>query len=267
MGYHVDVLRPRVGHVDVVRRQDDGLPGIHQGVDHLDHLGRHPRIQSGRRLVQYQYVRIHGERTRQRDPLPLSVGQVYGGTVAVLQHPDLAQRVHYPPLDLLLGKPHVQRTERHILLHGGGEYLLVRVLDHHAHRRPQFPEGLARVIKGLAFEQDLPLLGFQYPVEGVEQRRLPGPVRPEYRRAHAFPDRDGHPVQGFHVLLRGVGIAQIPRLQYVRHADPPKKMEVMLIQSAVKYPSSRMPANMPTDATTHAIPVLGGALYRGKYPL
>ncbi len=76
-----------------------------------------------------------------------------------------------------LVEPEVGRAERNILLHGGGEDLVVGVLEDDPHELPDFPDVLLR--DRLTPDQHLAGCGLEYAVEVFEEGALPGPVRPD----------------------------------------------------------------------------------------
>ena len=53
-----------------------------------------------------------------------------------MRETDLREHVHDPLLDFLRGKPEIERSERHILVHGRHEELVVGVLKHHPDGTP-----------------------------------------------------------------------------------------------------------------------------------
>ena len=80
-----------LGFVHVVRRQQDRAPGPLELVDEIPELPAGLRIESGRRLVEEQEVRIADERAGEREPLLLAAGERADPRVALflkLHQPD-----------------------------------------------------------------------------------------------------------------------------------------------------------------------------------
>ena len=91
-------------------------------------------------------------------------------------------------LDLLAREILVQRTERHVLPHGGHEELVIGILEDEADPRTQFRE---RPVADLE-SRDLQLAAASRKAVQVQhQRRLAGAVRPE----------DRHPLTVLHVQV------------------------------------------------------------------
>jgi hypothetical protein len=63
-----------------------------QPPQHAEHLGSHRRVQRGGDLVAQQQLRPHHQRPGDRDPLPLTTGQLRGARHQVLLHAHLGQR-------------------------------------------------------------------------------------------------------------------------------------------------------------------------------
>ena len=80
-----------LGFVHVVCRQEDRAPGPLELVDEVPELPAGLRIESGRRFVEEQEVRIADQRARQREPLLLAPGEHADARVALflqLNQPD-----------------------------------------------------------------------------------------------------------------------------------------------------------------------------------
>ena len=65
-----------------------------------------------------------------------------GSVLPELIHPHRTQGVVHPLPDLGGGDPQVLRCEGYILLHHVGDDLVVRVLEHHAHRAPDVQQAV-----------------------------------------------------------------------------------------------------------------------------
>jgi hypothetical protein len=69
---------------------------------------------------------------RQAHPFLLAVTQVVDGPIAQIARPDRGQRLLDARGDLVLPKPQVTRPEGDILVDGGAEQLVCRILKDHA---------------------------------------------------------------------------------------------------------------------------------------
>ena len=90
------------------------------------------RVEHGRRLVQHDYLRLHGDNTGDGDALLLPAGEEMGGVLAQLIHADLRERRVHAAAYLLRRHAEVFRREGHVVLNDVRNDLVVRVLEHHA---------------------------------------------------------------------------------------------------------------------------------------
>ena len=90
------------------------------------------RIETGRRLVEHEDRRPHGQHARQAHPLLLAEAQVMDWPPAERQGIDGGQRFLDAAGDLVVGQAQVSRAEGHVLLDRGGEELIGRILEDHA---------------------------------------------------------------------------------------------------------------------------------------
>ena len=85
-------------------------------------------------LIQHDAFQLHSQHAGNGDPLLLAAGEQMGRVAGELAHAHRRQGVVHPLPDLPAGNPQVLRGEGHVLLHHVGHDLVVRVLEHHAHR-------------------------------------------------------------------------------------------------------------------------------------
>ena len=86
-----------------------------------------------------------------------------GGAARIGGHAHLLKRLVHPHPDIGGGDAQILRAEGHVLLHDGGDQLIVRVLEHHAHLLPDGQQ-VPFVLRIETVHQHLPLCGEQEPV-------------------------------------------------------------------------------------------------------
>ena len=112
--------------------RDAALPV--KAVDGIKHLAASLRIKHGGRLVENDAFRLHGDDPGDGDALFLAAGQLMRRVLTVFQHPNSLQGGVHPAADFRGRDAEVFRAEGHILFNNGGHQLVIRVLQHHAHR-------------------------------------------------------------------------------------------------------------------------------------
>ena len=95
----------------------------------LGELAPAGRVQVGRRLVQHQDLRPHGQHGGDRDPAALAERQVVRRPVAVRGHADRGERLVDPGAQLGAAQAEVGRAERDVLGDRRHEQLVVGVLE------------------------------------------------------------------------------------------------------------------------------------------
>ena len=105
------------------------------------------RIQHGSRLVQNNAFRLHGHDAGNRDPLLLSAGKFIRRMLPVGDHSCFSQAVVHTFPDFIGRNTQIFRSETHIFLHHGGNYLVIRILKDHAGFLADFPERI--IISGI----------------------------------------------------------------------------------------------------------------------
>ena len=117
-----------------------------------------------------------------------------GRMLPELIHTHRPERIVHPLTDLRRRDADILRPEGHIFLHNGGNQLVVRVLEHHAHRLPDVKElvligGIHAVhITGTA-------AGQQHRIEMLCQGALARAVVSQHCHELPFPDGDGEVLQ------------------------------------------------------------------------
>ena len=84
-----------------MRDDDHRQPLFRQTPHHIEHLADHLRVERARRLIKQQYLRLHGQRTRNGNALLLSAGQLRRPGIDIRRHADLRQVFHGDLLCLL----------------------------------------------------------------------------------------------------------------------------------------------------------------------
>ena len=149
LGVAQDLAAGAVGH-DRPRGEDHGalaelggerqVVGRHQhrAVDareHVEQLAARARVEVGRRLVEHEQARAHRQHGGDRHPPALAHRELVGGALG-RRAPCAPRRAPRATRsrDLVALEAHVERAERHVLLDGGHEELVVGVLEHEARR-------------------------------------------------------------------------------------------------------------------------------------
>ena len=91
------------------------------------------RVKHGRRLVEDDALWPHGDDAGDGNALLLPAGKAVRRVLFVLIDADIHQRAVHTLPDLLGRDADVLQAEGDVLLHHGGDNLVVRVLEHHPH--------------------------------------------------------------------------------------------------------------------------------------
>lgn len=130
-----------------------------------------------------------------------------------LVHSNGLQRVVHPAADLLGRDPQVLRSKGHILFHHVGYDLVIRVLEHHAHRTADGQEKL--LVGGVhPVHIDLAPGGQEDRVEVLGQGGLAAAVVSQHCHEGALLNAQRDPVQhdGSHALGSDIGEADVLRM-------------------------------------------------------
>ena len=120
----------------MVRDRDHGHPVLAvQPVRDLQHLASSEWIEHGRRFVQHQHARPHGQHARDADALFLPARQQVWRAMSQRLHVHALQRPVHAPHDLVVWQPQVLRAKGHVFFHDGRDDLVVGDLKDHADRR------------------------------------------------------------------------------------------------------------------------------------
>jgi len=102
----------------------------------LDEFPFGPGVKVRCRLIDHQDLRAHGEDGGDGDALLLPHAEMVGRTTIIALHSHPLKSLTYPPSHLVLGIPHTDGTEGHIIENGGGKELVFRLLEHQPHLAP-----------------------------------------------------------------------------------------------------------------------------------
>ena len=117
-------------------------------------------VESCRRLIQNQNIRLHRNHARNRGSALLPAGEVKGRFLKLFVcNADKARRTQHARADFLLGKPHVFGSEGDILKDRLFKKLILRVLEHQTHMEPEPARELHILPDILSLKQDLPAHG------------------------------------------------------------------------------------------------------------
>ena len=182
-----------------------------EALHHTHDTAAPAHVEQGSRLVEHEDARLHGERSRDGYALLLSSGQMsgIGLGIAVEAHP--VQLAGDTFADLVGRDSEVFGAKGYVLLHDGGDDLVVGVLEHEA----QLPARASVCIEvdaflradGLADQRDRPLVRRQKSAHDRCERGLSRPVRSEHADALAIGDIQRDVVEGgdpVFVAQRGV---------------------------------------------------------------
>ncbi len=94
------------------------MPPVRELADHVEHLGDELRVERARHLVEQQQVRLHRERTRDRDALLLAAREPVRVLVALVREPEALEQAGRVRVGLDARQPaRLARRERHVLEH------------------------------------------------------------------------------------------------------------------------------------------------------
>jgi hypothetical protein len=195
-------------HAHVVLDQDDREPEVGDESAQEMHQGaRFALSHPGGRLVEEQERWPGGERSRQLEPPPVTVRQVARDDVCAALQPDPIEeadrargQLGLGPVEAGIAREDVPEPQRDARVHADQH-----VFDRgHVGEEPDVLERPADAQRGdligaqaeerLTAEGDAALVRGVEPGEDVEERGLPGPVRPDDRGDPPV-DREVHPVQ------------------------------------------------------------------------
>ena len=167
-------------------------------------------VEVGRRLVEHEQRRVHRQHRARRHPAALAEAEVVGRAPGVAGHPDRVQRRLDPVLELMTPISEVGRAEGDVVADGGGEELVVGVLEHD----PDPAADLAQVglLDPQAVDDDAAGAAAERAVEVQDEGRLAGAVGAEDRDPLAAGDGEVHAEQRL-VPVR-IGERQVADLEH-----------------------------------------------------
>ena len=92
------------------------------------------RVEHARRLVEQKQPRAHGERRREGERLPLAAGELGGLCAEPRAHAEEIAGLGHAAAHLIGGDAEVLEAEGHLMPNGVAHDLVVRALEHVAHR-------------------------------------------------------------------------------------------------------------------------------------
>jgi len=156
-------------------------------------------VELGRRLVEQDELRPHGQGGREADPLQLPAGELVRAPPGQVLRADCPERAVHPWPDLRGRGAEVLEPERDVVAHERHEDLILRILED---RRDGAREvGRARMSRvqppDLDAAGEAPAVKVRHEAgQRPQERRLPGPGRAEQRHDLARLDRQGHVRKG-----------------------------------------------------------------------
>ena len=151
-------------------------------------------IQHGRGLVQHKHLGLHGKHARNGYPLLLPAGKHIGRAVRVFFHAHGGQCPVHPRAYLVPRHAYVFRPEGNVLFNNGGNKLIIRILEHHAHPLA-YAERVRLVRRVHAVHQYFSLRGQKQRVKMLCKRGFAAAVMPNHRHELAVVYGKGHVVQ------------------------------------------------------------------------
>ena len=188
------------GLLHIMGDRDDRDTGLPQLADRFHHLTAAVRVKHGGRFVQNKAVRPHGDNARNGNALLLPAGKLVGGSITLFIDAGQLHGLVNAGADLLGRNAEVLRRKGDILLHDGGNDLVVRVLEYHAHLLAHIVEMI--LVAGVhPFDQHRARLGQEDRVEVLGQRGFAAAVGPQYSHELAAVDGKAHAVHCIAGLL------------------------------------------------------------------
>ena len=185
------------GFIHVVGDEHHGHPAGFEGVDLLHQHPPPGGVDHGGGLIEEHQARLHGQHACQRQALHLPGGKQVGRPPALGFQPGDAQGILHPGADLRGGQAQVLGTEGDILLHAGGDDLLLGGLEDHPDRGADHFEVLP--VAGIQpVHPHAALIRQQQGVHQAQERGFTRAVGAQQRREFAFPQGEADAAQGRH---------------------------------------------------------------------
>ena len=121
------------GFLHIVGNGHNGNACIPQVADGFHYLGAAAGVQHGSGFIQNQAVRPHGNHARDGNALLLTAGKLVRRFIALFIDPRQLHGVIHAGAHFPGGHAKVFQRKGNVLFHHGGNDLVVRVLEHHAH--------------------------------------------------------------------------------------------------------------------------------------
>ena len=170
-----DAVRPK-RRIHVMGGLHDGDPALRETVEDAGDVAARPPVEHRGRLVEQQRARLHRERPRERDALPLPARQAVRVGAGQLAHPDGAQGALDELRHPRSGNRPVLRAERDVVGDGARHHLVIGPLEDEGD--PVARAGGAHPPRIHLGSHDLQRPRFErdHRVQGHQQRRLARPV-------------------------------------------------------------------------------------------
>lgn len=188
--------------IEVVGGDD---PGVVKGGQEFDEAAAGGRIETGRRLIHDQNLRLHRQDRGDGDGALLATGEAIGRAVSEMFGADALESGSDATFDLVKGKTEIQGAKGDIIPHRRHEELIVRILKEHADSTPHLREQL--LAEGKIPDLHGPALRGKITVEMQQQGRFPGAVGTDNGHGFAMFDTKRDPLQCRGTV--GVSIMQV----------------------------------------------------------
>lgn len=202
--------------LQIVRRYH---PGRRESPYEAGQLSSSTGVEVARRLIEDEYAGVAGEYACKADPLFFTAAQMVRRSPLEPFQPHLSERLADNPVDLPGRGSELCGTKRHVLLHGGTEELIIRVLEEEPDHPVHFVEVRAR--NPVPANDDLTVTAVvlrEYPVQMEQERRFSGPVGTDDPDTFSFGGMHGNTPE--RRLSVRIGIREIIHFEHIHQRHP-----------------------------------------------
>ena len=153
---------------------DDGLARRFQRRHHLGEALHGGHVQGGRRLVQHEHRRLHGEGRGDGHRLLLAAGKLLDAAIEQIGDPQGPGRLGHPRHNLAAGKAQVLAAEGDLGGHVQVHELAAGVLEHRTHAHAQLVGSPGGHLRSLHHHAALHLAGIDMGHQAVDEARERG---------------------------------------------------------------------------------------------